>query len=55
MGQRTLELSRWDRIAAWYYTGPLGRIVAFGLDLGSFFVAGLAHGLSRISYRLRSR
>jgi hypothetical protein len=45
-----------DRFAAWIYTGPIGRLVAFLLDLGTLAVAALAWNLERLSRRLgRSR
>jgi hypothetical protein len=43
--ERPLRLSRRERLAAWYYTGPLGRLLAFLLDLGSLFVLGLNRGV----------
>jgi hypothetical protein len=49
----TLELSLRDRIAAWVYTGPIGRLLALALDLGSLFVVALAYWLERLSRRLR--
>ncbi len=42
-------------MAAWCYTGPLGRMVAFGIDFGAFAVAALGYQLRRLSPRRRSR
>jgi hypothetical protein len=46
--ERRPQLSRRDRLAAWYYTGPLGRLVAFLLDLAALWIAAVAHLLSRL-------
>jgi len=46
--ERKIELSRRERLAAWYYTGPLGRLVAFVLDLKSLFVAGIGRAVQRL-------
>jgi hypothetical protein len=48
-----LELSLRDRFAAWIYTGPIGRLAALVMDIGSLLVAGLAGGLKRLNHRLR--
>jgi hypothetical protein len=34
-----------DRVLAWIVTGPVGRFIAFFLDLGAFAVAALRHRL----------
>ena len=34
-----------DRLLAWIVTGPVGRFVAFFLDLGALLVASLRHRL----------
>jgi hypothetical protein len=48
MGRTTIELSTRDRLAAWLATGPLGRLVAFFLDLCSLFVLALDYWVRRI-------
>ena len=35
MIDRTAQLTPTDRFAAWLVTGPVGRLVAFVLDLGA--------------------
>jgi hypothetical protein len=30
-----------DRVVAWFATGPVGRFVAFWLDLGALLLAGI--------------
>ncbi|MGZ5307905.1 MAG: hypothetical protein ACXWW8_03875 [Solirubrobacterales bacterium] len=49
-----MQLSRRERLAAWYYTGPLGRLVAFLLDLAALWVAAVAH-LGSALWRRRAR
>jgi hypothetical protein len=43
----TLDITLRDRFAAWIYTGPIGRLVAFLMDLGTLFVAALDYWVVR--------
>ena len=36
-----------DRVAAWFLTGPVGRVVAFAADLGAALGTGALNKLSR--------
>lgn len=40
-------MSRRDRFAAWLVTGPVGRFVAFVLDLGAALVRGAINKVGR--------
>jgi hypothetical protein len=33
MDQTTLDVTRRERLGAWFYTGPVGRLVSFSIDL----------------------
>jgi hypothetical protein len=52
---RSLTLTRRERLAAWYYTGPLGRLVSFLLDFGSLWAAALGQLLRKLTRWPRSR
>ena len=42
LDERPPRLSLRDRLAAWFVTGPLGRLLAFLLDLATLFSWGIA-------------
>jgi hypothetical protein len=44
---RTAQLTRLDRLAAWLVTGPVGRLAAFLLDLGAILIRGAIQWWSR--------
>jgi hypothetical protein len=43
-----MRLSRRDRLAAWFLTGRLGRLLAFLLDVATMFTWALASGIRRL-------
>jgi hypothetical protein len=51
MAERTLELSRSERVRVWVLAGPMGRLWSFLLDLGTLFIALLAHLIDRVRRR----
>jgi hypothetical protein len=46
-------LSGPERLGAWFYTGPLGRLVSFSIDLGLSLAALGLYGARRAWRRLR--
>jgi hypothetical protein len=53
MAERTLELSRLERVRVWVFAGPVGRMWSFLLDLGTLLIALLAYLIDRARARLR--
>jgi hypothetical protein len=53
MEQTTLEVTRRERLGAWFYTGPAGRLVSFSIDLGLSIVALAIWATRRIGRRVR--
>jgi len=51
---RETRLSPADRVGAWFYTGPVGRLVSFSIDLGLSFAALGAWSAKRAWRRLMS-
>jgi hypothetical protein len=54
MEETTLEVTRRERLGAWFYTGPAGRLVSFSIDLGLSLAALGAYGAKRAWRRLSS-
>jgi hypothetical protein len=50
---RGRRLSGPERLGAWFYTGPLGRLVSFSIDLGLSLAALGLYGARRAWRRLR--
>jgi hypothetical protein len=44
-----------ERLGAWFYTGPAGRLVSFSIDLGLSLAALGLYGAHRAWQRLRRR
>jgi hypothetical protein len=40
-------LTVWDRFLAWLVTGPVGRVVAFAIDLAAALLSGAINKLRR--------
>jgi hypothetical protein len=55
MEKTTLEITRRERLGAWFYTGPAGRLVSFSIDLGLSLAALGAYGATRAWRGVRSR
>jgi hypothetical protein len=53
MERTTLEITRRERLGAWFYTGPAGRLVSFSIDLGLSLAALGAWSAKRAWRRLR--
>jgi hypothetical protein len=53
MGSTTIETGTRDRLGAWLYTGPAGRLASFSIDLGLSLAAlgiyGARQALQRVS------
>jgi hypothetical protein len=54
MVEPTLEITRRERLGAWFYTGPAGRLVSFSIDLGLSLAALGAWSAKRVWQRVRS-
>jgi hypothetical protein len=50
---RRRRLSGPERLGAWFYTGPAGRLVSFSIDLGVSLAALGLYGSRRAWRRLR--
>jgi hypothetical protein len=48
LDERQIRPTRGDRVLTWLATGPLGRVAAFLMDLGSLFVIGLDRGVRKL-------
>jgi hypothetical protein len=53
MEQTTLEVTHRERLGAWFYTGPAGRLVSFSIDLGLSIAALALWSTRRIWRRAR--
>jgi hypothetical protein len=53
MAETTLEITRRERIGAWFYTGPAGRLLSFSVDLGLSLGAVALWSIRRFRRRLR--
>jgi hypothetical protein len=51
--ERRVRLGPRDRLGAWFYTGPAGRLVSFSIDLALSLAALGAYGAKRGWQRLR--
>jgi hypothetical protein len=49
------ELSGPERLGAWFYTGPAGRLVSFSIDLGLSLAALGLYGVRRGWRRIREQ
>jgi hypothetical protein len=47
------RLSAGERLGAWFYTGPAGRLVSFSIDLGLSVAALGLYGARRAWRRIR--
>jgi hypothetical protein len=47
------RLSAGERLGAWFYTGPAGRLVSFSIDLGLSLAALGLYGARRVWRRIR--
>jgi len=54
MEEPTLEVTRRERLGAWFYTGPAGRFVSFSIDLGLSLAALGAWSAKRAWQMIRS-
>ncbi|HKH23144.1 MAG TPA: hypothetical protein VKA88_05945 [Solirubrobacterales bacterium] len=54
MRETTLEITRRERLGAWFYTGPAGRLVSFSIDL-ALSLAALGIWSTRRIWRLLRR
>jgi hypothetical protein len=54
MRESTIELGWRERLGAWLYTGPVGRLVSFSIDLALALAALCAYAVLRVWRRLRS-
>jgi hypothetical protein len=50
---RRHPLSAGERLGAWFYTGPAGRLVSFSIDLGLSLAALGLYGAPRAWRRVR--
>jgi hypothetical protein len=55
MEETTLEVTRRERLGAWFYTGPAGRSVSFSIDLALSLGALGLWSTRRIWRRVRGR
>jgi hypothetical protein len=54
MGSTTIEPGRRERLGAWLYTGPAGRVASFSIDLGLSLAALGIYGARRAWDRVSS-
>jgi hypothetical protein len=54
MEETTLEVTRSERLGAWFYTGPAGRLASFSIDLGLSLAALGLYGARLAWKRLSS-
>jgi hypothetical protein len=54
MEKSTLDTGRRERLGAWLYTGALGRLVSFTIDLGLSLAALGIYGARRAWRRIRA-
>jgi hypothetical protein len=55
MDQTTLEITLRERLGAWFYTGPAGRLVSFSIDLALSLGALALWSTRKVWRRLRGR
>jgi hypothetical protein len=54
MVEPTLEVTPRERLGAWFYTGPAGRLASFSIDLGLSLAALAAWSAKRALQRIRA-
>jgi hypothetical protein len=54
MGEPTIETARRERLEAWLYTGPPGRLLSFAIDLSLALAALALYEARRAWARIRS-
>jgi hypothetical protein len=54
MRETTIETTWRERLGAWFYTGPLGRLLSFSIDLALSLGALVLYGARRARRLIRS-